>query len=104
MLKAKEIVHQPSPQEAELLRKRDELAAVRAALAERELNLADLRTQLKSFEGRYLRQVGVLYADLDDWEARIAEREVALYDSAAARERAEQARKQADETHEAAYG
>ena len=99
-----EIIHQQSPQEAELLRKRDELTAVRAALAERELDLADLRTQLKSFEGRYLRQVGILYAELDDWEARIAEREVALYDSAAARQRAEQARKQANETHEAAYG
>jgi len=64
--------------EAELLRKREELAAVRAALAERELELADLRAQLKSFEGRYLRQVGVLYAELDEWEARIAELEASL--------------------------
>jgi hypothetical protein len=99
-----EIIHQQSPEETELLLKREELVSVRAALAERELELADLRTQLKIFEGRYLRQVGVLYADLDDWEARIAEREVSLYDSASARERAAQARKQAEETHEAAYG
>src|ERR1700710_1642730 len=98
------IILQQSPEEAELILKREELASVRAALAERELELADLRTQLKTFEGRYLRQVGILYADLDDWEARIAEREVALYDSDAARDRANQARKRAHENHEAAYG
>jgi hypothetical protein len=98
------IILQQSPEEAELLRKREELISVRAALAERELALADLRTQLKTFEGRYLRQVGVLYAELDELEARIAEREVALYDSAEAKQRAEEARKRADETHEAAYG
>jgi hypothetical protein len=98
------IILQPSPEAAELLLKREELTSVRATLAERELELADLRTQLKTFEGRYLRQVGVLYADLDDWEARIAEREVSLYDSDAAKHRAEEARKRADETHEAAYG
>jgi predicted nucleic acid-binding Zn-ribbon protein len=99
-----EIVRQPTPVEAELQRQRDNLATIRATLAERELDLADLRTQLKSFEGRYLRQVGILYAELDDWEARIAEREVALYDSDAARQRAAEARQQADETHTAAYG
>ncbi len=68
-----EIVRKLTPEEDELLRKREELASVRAALAERELELADLRAQLKSFEGQYLRQVGVLYADLDDWNAKIAE-------------------------------
>ena len=99
-----EIVLQQTPEQAELVRMREELAAVRSALAERELEVADLRTHLKTFEGRYLRQVGVLYAELDDLEARIAEREVALYDSPEARQRAEEARKLAEETHEAAYG
>ena len=56
------IVRKLTPEQEELDRKRQELTAVRAALAERELELADLRAQLKSFEGRYLRQVGVLYA------------------------------------------
>jgi hypothetical protein len=69
-----------------------------------EFGLAQLRAQLKTFEGRYLRQVGVLYAEIDEIEARIAEREVALYDSDSARTRAEEARRQAQETHEAAFG
>jgi hypothetical protein len=99
-----DLARRQSPTEAALLRRREELAAVRSALAEHELALADLRAELKTFEGRYLRQVGVLYAELDDWEARIAEREVEMYDSDAARQRAEAARRRAEETHEAAFG
>ena len=101
---ASEIVRQITPEEAELARKREELASVQAALADRELELADLRAQLKSFEGRYLRQVGVLYAELDDWDARIAELEATLESSSGARERAERARKRADDAHEATHG
>jgi chromosome segregation ATPase len=99
-----EIVRKQTPEEAELSRKREELAAVRATLAERELELADLRAQLKSFEGRYLRQVGVLYAELDEWEARIAELEAKLNPSHATKQQAQQARERATETHEATHG
>jgi hypothetical protein len=99
-----EIILQQSPETTALLEKREQLAAVRTALAERESEVAQIRAQLKSFEGRYLRQVGILYAELDDLEARIAEREVDLYDSDAARRRAEEARQQAQETHDAAFG
>ncbi len=99
-----EIVRKLTPEEDELLRKRRELASVRAALAERELELADLRAQLKSFEGRYLRQVGVLYAELDEWEAKIAEIEAKLNPSATANQRAQETRKRAEETHEATHG
>ncbi len=67
------IYRQPTPAEAELFRRRSELAALRAALARRETQLAALRSQLNSFEGRYIRQVGVLYIQLDDWEDRIAQ-------------------------------
>ncbi len=98
------IVRKLTPEQEELDRKREELSAVRAALAERELELADLRTQLKSFEGRYLRQVGVLYAELDEWDARIAELEASQDTSTAAQQHAEQARKRADDTHEATHG
>lgn len=101
---AREIVRKLTPEEEELLRKREELASVRAALAERELELADLRAQLKSFEGRYLRQVGILYAELDDWEAKIAELEASLRPSATASQRAQETRKRAEETHEATHG
>jgi hypothetical protein len=99
-----EIILQQTPEAAALLDKREQLAAVRVTLAERESELAQIRAQLKTFEGRYLRQVGVLYAALDDLEARIAEREVDLYDSDSARRRAEESRQRAQETHDAAFG
>ena len=99
-----EIILQQTPDDAALLDKREQLAAIRTTLAERESELAQTRAELKTFEGRYLRQVGVLYAELDDLEARIAEREVNLYDSDSARARAEEARRQAQETHDAAFG
>jgi cell division protein FtsB len=99
-----EIILQQTPNAAALLDKREQLANVRNTLAERESELAQIRAQLKTFEGRYLRQVGVLYAELDDLEALIAEREVDLYDSDSARRRAEEIRQRAQETHDAAFG
>jgi hypothetical protein len=99
-----EIILQPTPDGSALLEKRELLATIRVTLAERESELAEIRAQLKTFEGRYLRQVGFLYAELDDLEARIAEREVDLYDSNSARCRAEEARRRAQETHDAAFG
>ena len=59
---------------------------------------------LKVFESRYLRQVGMLYVELDELEARILEREVDLYDSETARRRAEEARRRAQETRDATLG
>ena len=50
-----EIILQRTPDDLDLLDKREQLAAVRATLAERESELAQLRAQLKTFEGRYLR-------------------------------------------------
>ena len=99
-----EIILQPNPEAAVLQDKREQLAGVRTTLAEREAELAQVRAQLKTFEGRYLRQVGVLYAELDDLEARIAEREADLYDSDSAHRRAEETRQRAQETHDAAFG
>jgi hypothetical protein len=99
-----EIILQQAPDAAALLDKREQLATIRTTLAERESELAQIRAQLKIFEGRYLRQVGILYAELDDLEARIAEREVDLYDSDSARRHAEETRQRAQETHDAAFG
>jgi cell division protein FtsB len=98
-----EIILQQTPDAAALLKKREQLAAVRIALAERESDLVQLRAQLKIFENSYFRQVGILYADLDDIEARIAEREVDLYDSDSARQRAEESRRRAQDSHDAAF-
>ena len=96
------IVRRLKPEEEELQRKRDQLAAIRTTLAERELDLVDLRTQLAAFEGRYLRQVGALYAEMDEWKARIAELQARLDPSAASK--AKEAREQARQTYEDAHG
>ena len=80
-----EISRRLKPEEEEVLRKREELAAIRATLAERELELLDLRSQLAAFEGRYLRQVGALYAELDECKARISELRARLDPSSGAR-------------------
>jgi hypothetical protein len=88
----------------DLLEKRGQLIRIRTKLVEREAELAQLRAQLTAFEQRYFRQVGTLYAELDEIEARILEREVDLYGSDAARIRAKEARHRAQQTHQAAFG
>lgn len=92
------------PEEEEILRKREELAAIRAGLAERELELVDLRSKLAAFEGQYLRQVGSLYAELDEWKARLSELRARLDPSVTASERANEAREQARQTYQDAHG
>jgi hypothetical protein len=98
-----EIILQQSPDDLALLDKRRQLAAMRTTLAERESDLADLRARLRAFESRYFHQVGTLYAELDEIDARIVEREADLYDSDEARQRAQEARRRAEESHAAAY-
>lgn len=98
------LVRQSTPEEEELLRKREDLAEVRAILTERELDLAELRAQLRSFEGRYLRMVGFLYAELDEWEAKVAEVQSQLNPSGAASQRVQEARERASDTRSSAYG
>ncbi len=91
-----------TPEEAELERKKIELAALETELAERELDLNTLEAELRAFERRYLRVIGVLYAELDELEARIAEvlaqqnpKDTKVH------ERASQARTQAQESAKA---
>ncbi len=67
------ILRRQTREQAELARGRLALSALRAALVTREHSLDDLRAQLFSFEGRYIRQVGKLYAQLDEWETKIGE-------------------------------
>jgi hypothetical protein len=98
------IFRRSKPEEEELARKRAELATLRGILADRELELVDLRSQLAIFEGRYLRQVGTLYAELDDWKARISELQAELEPSDSATDRAREAREQAGRTNEHVHG
>ena len=97
-----DIVQHRSPEEQELARRRQELAILQAELTDRELSLANLRAELAAFEGRYLREVGVLYAELDDWNAKIAEFAADAAGTEQARAAASEARAQAEESHVAA--
>ena len=98
------IVRRLSPEEEELAQKREELELLQNQLAERELFLANLRAELAAFEGQYLWEVGVLYAELDDWNARIAESVARQEGTEEARAAARQARSEAEESHAAAHG
>lgn len=93
----------PAPEESELAKKRAELAPLEAILAQREVELATLQAELRDFEARYLRIVGVRYAELDDIEAQIAEALARLNpDDEKARTQADEARAQAEESAAAA--
>ena len=50
---------------------REELARLQADLADRELFLTNLQAELRAFQRRYIREIAPLYAELDDWSARI---------------------------------
>jgi len=99
-----DIIRRLSPEEEELAKKRNELALLQTELAERELDLANLRADLSAFEGRYLREVGMLYAELDDWNARIAQLVAEEAGTVEARSAAAEARTQAEESYSAAHG
>lgn len=93
------IVRKQTPEEQELERKKIELAALENELAQRELELSTLQAELRAFELRYLRTVGVKYAELDKLEAEIAELVAKLNpQDTTAQTRAHQARAQAEET------
>lgn len=91
-----------SPEEDELQRKRTDLQHIQSELAESELELATLRSELVAFERRYLEFVGSRYAELDSLEAQIAEA-IAQREprDSSAREKANAARARAQESAEA---
>src|SRR5216684_1285671 len=92
----------PTPEDSELAKKRAELAPLAAILAQRELDLATLQVELREFEARYLRIVGVRYTKLDEIEAQIAETIAKLNpNDKDARKQAAQARSQAKESAQA---
>ncbi len=68
-----ELVPRVGRQEAEFARKSWDLAQLRIVLADRELFLANLRAEFAAFERRYLREIGTLYAELDDWSDKLAD-------------------------------
>lgn len=62
-----------SPEEKELAEKRAELDVVSGLLAEKELELEELRLTVGRFQHRYFSEVGSKYAELDELHAQIAE-------------------------------
>jgi len=97
------IVHRQTPEEEELARKRAELDALEAELAERELDLATLLSELHRFDLHYLHVVGARYAELDELQAQIAEaRARQTSDDPRARQQATDARARAEESAETA--
>src|SRR5438270_1145564 len=91
------------PEDVELATKLDELAALQSQLAELELQLCNLRLELSEFESLYCAKVGAVYAELDELDALIAERNAQRKpNDTKAAEAASNARKQADESRKVA--
>jgi hypothetical protein len=99
-----ELARQLTPEEEELAAKREELARLEAQLADQELLLASLKAELAAFEGLYLRRVGALYAELDEWNARLAELRAEQAGTPETKAVAAEARTQAEEAYAAAHG
>ncbi|MDD2717332.1 MAG: J domain-containing protein [Candidatus Wallbacteria bacterium] len=62
-----------TPEEQELQLKRDEIQSLSEQLAEAELELTNLRFNIKQFTCRYYQEIGRKYLELDELKARIAE-------------------------------
>ena len=98
-----DITRRQTPEERELSRKLHEFSEIETELTQRELNLATVQAELHTFEARYIRIVGVCYAELDELEAQIAEAEVRLKPkNNKIQEEAAQARAHAQESAQAA--
>jgi DNA repair exonuclease SbcCD ATPase subunit len=99
-----ELVRHRSPAEQEIAKKRQELAILQAELTDRELFLESLRAEIAAFQGRYLREVGVLYAELDEWNAKIAELAAEAVGTEQAQSAAAEARARAEGSFAASHG
>ena len=104
MVMKTDLVRRLTPEEEELAAKREELARLESQLADQELLLASLKAELAAFEGLYLRRVGVLYAELDEWNALLAELRAEQAGTPEAKAEAEEARTQAEQAYSAAHG
>jgi len=91
-----------TPEARELERKRAELTRLEAEVVQCELDLVTLQAELRAFEDRYLRIVGVRYAALDEIKAQIAETQARLNPGDPTAQRgATQARAEAQESSQA---
>lgn len=87
------------PEEKELEMKRRVVERLAERLVDREEEMADLREQIERFEARYSMEVGRLYAEQDELEARIAEEELKLVpDDEEIKKKVEELRRLAEES------
>ena len=87
------------PEEIELEKKRRVVARLAERLVDREGEMADLREELGRFEARYTMEVGRLYAEQDELEAKIAEEELKLVpDDEEIKKKVEELRRLAEES------
>jgi hypothetical protein len=92
-----------SPEERELHSKRQDLEKLEGVLAERELELATLRAELRAFDGVYFAKMAPKFARHDELVAQIAEaRARRAPASSYVHARAADARRKAQESAEAA--
>jgi len=97
-----DLIRTQTPEDKELARKLAELTILEGELAQRELDVATLQAELHAFERRYLRIVGIRYAELNEIDAQIAEALAEVSPkSSEEQERASQARAQANESAQA---
>jgi hypothetical protein len=93
------IIKTTSTEQEELENKCRELARLELQLAEQELLLLTVRSELDLFSAEYRRLIGARYAELDDIEAQIAELLASVTPSdAAAQENKVRARHKAQQT------
>jgi len=86
------------PEEEELAKKQAELSQLESELADRELRFATLQAEVGTFERRYVKTVGVLYAELDEINAQLTERLATESGTEEAKRVAKQARQRANVT------
>lgn len=91
------------PEEQELVRLETEQTALEDRVSSAELELETLKVELAQFQYRYYQGPGRLYAELDDWDARIAMVEAGMHpDDVDAQFRAQAAEEQAKRSAEEA--
>lgn len=91
------------PEEMELARLESEQSTLEDGVTSAELELETLKVELAQFQYRYYQGPGRLYAELDDWEARIAMVEGGMHpDDLEAQFRAQVAEEQARHSAEEA--
>lgn len=88
-----------SPEEKEIELKKLELSSLENVLVQSELLLVTLKAELTAFEDRYSRTIGILYAELDEADAKFAEKKAKNDPTDKdAQQKAQEARSRAEES------